>query len=88
MKLDFNGGPEQNKFHGKVVKTYFGNSPYADIDKLENGCFVVHNKVTGCEHHGFTAWADACECREMMSQRYQAIHRGENVGQGVGMPRA
>ena len=62
-----------------VLKEYFALSPNASIEKLKNGCFIVHNKVTGCESYGFQTYPAALEMREIIAHRYKPITAGHYV---------
>tara|TARA_Y100000310_G_scaffold326094_1_gene390511 strand:+ start:84 stop:356 length:273 start_codon:yes stop_codon:yes gene_type:complete len=78
MKLELETTPQEfvATNSNPVIKEYYGLSPYASIEVLKNGRFIVSNKVTNCEHYGFTNYAEAKEQREVLAQKYKTITRG------------
>jgi len=58
---------------GQVTKEYYAKSPFASIEKLKNGTFLVVNLVNGCEFHPADTWQQAKAVREEIVSHYKYL---------------
>ena len=62
-----------DRYKSQVTKEYYAKSPFASIEKLKNGAFLVVNLVNGCEFHPADTWQKAKAAREEIVSHYKYL---------------